>query len=341
MVKNKIFKPIQILIPLIIALIVVVWLFINDAKSVDISLIDISWRSIIALIAILATIIMREFGYMWRYRILSNNDLTWRQAFKVTMLCEFSSTITPSSVGGSSLAMIFMKREGIDIGRGTAIVLITLFLDELFFVISCPIIIAFTPIRDLFSSLNNSFSSGIEVTFWSVYSIIALWTLLLYIGIFHRPHYIKNLLISIFKLPILRKWRKDIEAFGDSIVNTSRDVRQNNFKWWLKTFFATSTSWIFRYLLVNVLFWGLICTDSQWIVFARQAVVWLILIVTPTPGGSGVSEWLFTQYYADIVSTTGTALLISLIWRIFSYYLYIIAGAITIPSWLKSKKDKN
>ena len=63
---------------------------------------------------------------------------TWRQAFRVNMLCEFTSAVTPSAVGGSSLIVLFLNKEGINAGRSTALTISCLFLDELFLVLACP-----------------------------------------------------------------------------------------------------------------------------------------------------------------------------------------------------------
>ena len=108
----------HIIIPLIMSLGVVVWLVAKDIAEIDLSKATFANFSIIALFFALGFITLRELAYMWRYKILTNGDLSWGQCFKVTMLCEFSSTITPSAVGGSSLAMVFMAREGIAAGSG-------------------------------------------------------------------------------------------------------------------------------------------------------------------------------------------------------------------------------
>ena len=72
-----------------------------------------------------------------------------------------------------------------------------------------------------------------------------------------------------------------------------------------------------------------------------RPVVWLLKkdsIFTYPPAISGVSEWLFSEYYADIVPTAQIALVVSLVWRIFSYYIYLLVGLVVIPSWLKKRK---
>ena len=58
-------------------------------------------------------------------------------------------------------------------------------------------------------------------------------------------------------------------------------------------------------------------------------------MISPTPGGSGLSEYIFTEYYSDLVPFAGVALVIAFFWRIISYYVYLIIGAFIVPGWLK------
>ena len=57
------------------------------------------------------------------------------------MLWEFTSAITPSAVGGTSFAIIYVHKEGINVGKSSAIVLLTSFLDELYFIVMFPLLI--------------------------------------------------------------------------------------------------------------------------------------------------------------------------------------------------------
>ncbi len=56
-------------------------------------------------------------------------------------------------------------------------------------------------------------------------------------------------------------------------------------------------------------------------------------MVSPTPGGSGISEWLFANYYGDLIGTVGIAAVMALIWRLFSYYIYLIIGMALLPAY--------
>ena len=61
-------------------------------------------------------------------------------------------------------------------------------------------------------------------------------------------------------------------------------------------------------------------------------------MISPTPGASGISEWLFTNYYGDLIGDVSAALVIAMIWRILSYYIYLFAGVCLAPSYFRKKR---
>lgn len=126
-----------------------------------------------------------------------------------------------------------------------------------------------------------------------------------------------------------------------NMKSTSEWVRRQSGAWWMQVFGATTLSWFSRYFVVNSLFWGFVPAASGLLVFGRQFVVWVVLMISPTPGGSGVSEWLFTNYYGDLINNLSVALVIAMIWRLLSYYIYLFAGAVLAPSYFKSRKKMN
>ncbi|MDE7412543.1 MAG: flippase-like domain-containing protein [Muribaculaceae bacterium] len=338
---KKTFSLWKVALPVLIGLGVVAYMFWHDARQEDFSMV---WRSmhfdvrgVLCIILGFLCMFGRDFGLTWRFRALTDRQLTWTQAWKVDMLCEFTNCVTPSAVGGSSLGMVFLNTQGIEMGRATTLMLTTLFMDELFFVIACPFIVLFTSSADIFASTGTDFSHGIKYTFWTVYLLITVWTFLLFTGIIWKPAWIKKTLDKISKWRWLRKWEKSISGLGDNMVATSVELRKKPFRFWLEVFWGTALAWTSRYLVVNVLFFGFIPADDryQWIIFARQFVIWVVLMVSPTPGGAGLSEWLFSEYYGDMVTSAGIALVLAIFWRLISYYLYLLIGAVMVPTWLR------
>ncbi|MDE6489594.1 MAG: flippase-like domain-containing protein [Muribaculaceae bacterium] len=340
---------IKMAIPLLLGGIAVLWLFHNEYEPGTWSSIRFTGRAVVGIA--LAWMFMggRDFGLMWRFRSLTDRHLSWRQALKVTMLCEFTSAITPSTVGGSALGMIFMHREGIDLGRATTLMLVTLFLDELFFVVLCPLVFLAVPSGMLFGFGEAGFVSGLKLAFWLVYAGIAVWTAVLFWGIFVRPQAVRRVLNALFSTRLLRRWQSQVADLGDNMVNAGRELRHRTPAWWCRVSGATVVSWLSRFMIVNALFFGFVGSADQLLVLARQFVVWLVLMVSPTPGGSGVSEWLFTDYYGDVISSAispagsvavgATVIAIAMFWRIISYYIYLLIGIFLVPSFLKTRKN--
>ena len=333
-------RPKYVALPIAIGLIAVGIMFWRDSEQFDFSLINISTKSIAYFLLAVLFMAGRDFGLTWRFRTLTDHDITWGQALRVNMLCEFTSAVTPSTVGGSSFGMIYLTGEGLNLGRSTAIMITTLFLDELFYVVACPVALALIGFSGLFDMANQQISASIRITFWIVYGGLSLWALILGLGIFVKPTAIRALLIGICRLPLLRRWQKDAAEMGDAIVATSKELRQKKFWWWLRAFFGTSLSWISRYMVVNALLLAFAIDADQVMVLARQLVIWVVLTICPTPGGSGVSEWIFKNYYGDMIASGALALLLALCWRIVSYYIYLVIGICVIPSWLRRWKHK-
>ena len=137
----------------------------------------------------------------------------------------------------------------------------------------------------------------------------------------------------------LRRWQPSVEKMTSNMVATSAWVKTCPRRWWLNVFGATVVSWFSRYLIVNALFWGFVPHSSPLLVFGRQFVVWVVLMVSPTPGGSGISEWMFTEYYGDLIGSAGIAVVLALIWRLITYYIYLVLGVILMPSYFSKKQQ--
>ena len=336
----------RVVLPVALGVGVAIWLFKRDIDSATLQSIVFDSRTVMGLCLALLFVAGRDFGLAWRFHTIAAGDLTWRRAWRTDIMCAFTSAITPSVVGGSALAIFYLNREGIKLGRATALTLTTLFLDELFFVVFCPVILLLLPWDDLFgmpgvdSAGSDLFLGGVKVVFWLVYAGIVIWTTILYFAIIARPDGSKRVLLRIASWRWLRRWRESIVGMADNMEATSAWVKGRSLRWWAEVFGGTVLSWFSRYFVVNALFWAFVPSASGLLVFGRQFVVWVVLMVSPTPGGSGISEWLFANYYGDLIGDLGVAAVLALVWRLFSYYIYLIAGVSLLPGYFGKNARK-
>ncbi|NEN23879.1 flippase-like domain-containing protein [Cryomorpha ignava] len=309
--------------------------------------IDWTWTSTMWILMALLGMVVRDVAYMYRIRVLTDDELSWKQSFRVIMLWEFASALTPSVVGGSGIAMFILNREKINLGKSTAIVLVSALLDELFYITMVAIVLIAIGTSNLFPiNLQKTIfgtTYGTQGLFWIGYGFICLLTTAIMIGVFFIPRTLKYLLLQIFRLPILRRWRYNVIQIGDDIITTSKELKGKPVIYWVKAFGATYVSWTARYLVVNFLILAFVSHESKIIsgfmehllIYARQLVMWVIMLISPTPGSSGVAEFAFSGFFKEFIPL-GLVGALALLWRLISYYPYLFIGAIILPRWLRA-----
>ncbi|MDR2868531.1 MAG: flippase-like domain-containing protein [Bacteroidales bacterium] len=330
----------RVLIPVLIG----VGFSVYSLIATHFNLSDLSGLHLSVRYLLLAFLLMgvRDLCYIWRLRVLTDKAIGWKDAFQVIMLWEFASSVTPSMVGGSAFAIFFIGAERIKLGKSTAIVMVTALLDELFYILAVAVVLILVG-AEIFE-VNNAFSVNIIPWFFSGYGFIILLTTIITVGLFVAPLSIKKILMWIFSLPVLRKWKAKAAQTGDDIILSSKELKGKSWKYWTKASLATALSWTARFVVLNALIlsanaeikfhWG-----DQLMIYAKQLIMWVMLLISPTPGASGIAEFSFSAFFAnyfqgDLQHT------IAILWRAISYYPYLAIGLIVLPIWLTKIEKK-
>lgn len=320
-------------------------LFYNEysRSEIDWSLISFTPLSILFLLLAILMMVFRDLAYMFRIGILTDNLLSWKQRFNVIMLWEFASAVTPGVVGGAAVAMFILEREKIPLGKSTALVIITAILDNFFYILLLPVLFLFISAETLFPAGLESMRAGGMTIFWIGYSILTAINLLLLSSIFVYPRLFGNLAKFIYRLPILKRRMHKAEKFALDIETASRELKGKPLFFWFKLMAVTIWSWTSRYLVINFVLLAFIQIGlfDNAIILGRQLVMWLVMLVTPTPGGSGMAEYLFSELLSDFIKNGTLALSLAFLWRLISYYPYLLVGSILLPRWLQKSKEAN
>lgn len=296
-----------------------------------------SFAAIMSLFGALLMLILRDFFYMYRIRVLSNGHLSWRSSFDVIMLWEFASALTPSVVGGSGVAVFILNREGMNVGKSTATVMVTALMDELFFILMVPMLFLAVGLDDLFpdSAAFSAFgANSIKSVFWAGYGIIVLLTSMILLSIISYPKRTKRILVGIFSFRLLRRWQKKMAQWGDEMIVSSKELKGQKLGYWSRAFGATIVSWTARYFTLNFIFLAFVGGFDHLQVYGRQLVMWVIMLISPTPGSSGVAELAFSVFF-DYLVPGGLLAIATVLWRLLTYFPYLIAGTIVLPGWLR------
>lgn len=338
--------PAKIILPAFLGLAVVAWLMIKEIDAAAINTLRFTWMSAFWLGVAFIFVILRTFFYTWRIKALCDNSITWRQSLRIILLWEFTSAISPSTVGGTAVAVVFLNKEGLSLGRSTTVVLLTSFLDELYFVLVFPLLLPFAGLKTLF--VNTAAGTGSYLLNNLVllaaigYAIILAWVLFVGYGLFLNPKGIKNLIVSFFRLPFFRRWKDAAEKAGNDIITSSNELKTKSAAYWTNAIVTTFLSWTFRYFVVNVIILAFFAFGDHLLLFTRQLVLWIMMIISPTPGGSGFAEIILGSYIRDLLPVRpevagSLSLGMAVMWRAISYYPFLVAGALIVPAWLQRK----
>ena len=341
-------KATKVILPTVIGLGVVAFIFYREFFSPNsefdpqvLKTVSFTWTSIFWLLVAFLCMIGRDFGYMIRIRSLSDWQLNWRQAFRIIMLWEFTSAVTPGAVGGTSVATVYVHKEGINVGRSSAMVMVTSLLDELYFVIMFPLLVILVGAEQLFSIQDSpGWTHGIIAAALVGYGIKLIWVLGMSYGLFFNPRGLSKLIYRLFHLPGLRHWKRGAGKAALDIIVSAKEMKSKNPKYWINALLSTFLSWTSRYGVVNFMFLAFFAVQDHLMIFARQLVMWIILLVTPTPGGSGVAELMFDKFLGEFILIAIPAIALAFLWRLISYYPYLIIGIILMPKWLNDKFKK-
>ena len=61
--------------------------------------------------------------------------------------------------------------------------------------------------------------------------------------------------------------------------------------------------------------------------------MWIVMMISPTPGSSGTAEFFYGQFFEQFLGKY--TFVTSIVWRLLSYYPYLILGAFFLPRWVR------
>ena len=346
--QKKIFKvldPKNIWVPITLGLGIVFLLFYLDDKfSIDnLNLIFDASAGGVALAFLV--LIARDAGYAYRIRTLTGKEINWSRSIVVIILWEFASAVTPSVVGGTAVAVFILTIEGIKFGKSLAFVMLTAILDNLFFVIAAPLVMLLTK-GLIFPTieLKNGEEFNIHFIFFLSYGLIAIYTLVMSYALFAQPRAFKWFLLKCTNLKWLKRYRVRAGQYGDEIIMASKELKGKLAMYWIRISLSTIFIWSARYLMLNSLItaYKSISISDHILIFSRQIIMWIVMLISPTPGASGAAEFAFPTFFKEFLGEY--TLVTSLFWRLMSYYPYLLLGAIFLPRWVRNRffgKQKN
>ncbi|WP_088124926.1 lysylphosphatidylglycerol synthase domain-containing protein [Roseivirga misakiensis] len=328
-------------IPVIIGLGIVVALAITDDRLNVETLGLIKDISPIALVVSVFVLLSKDLVNMARLKFLSKKSVFWASAIRIIFLWEFAIAVTPPVLGATGVLVYIMFREKLSFGTALAYTLLLATFDNLFFLTASPlaILISNGAVLPDSTAATNNLGQSIRSLFWLSYALIAVYTSFMLSAVLLFPKAIRRLTAWVMNLKWLKKWRLTVLKQADDLLLVSQILKGKSVKFWLTILGITYLVWILKYSVLNGLVSGFAepTLMDQGILLGRHLIMWIVLLVSPAPGNAGAAELIFPLFFEDYLKDYTFICL--LIWRLLSYYPYLLIGALILPKWIRGAKS--
>jgi hypothetical protein len=370
-------SPWKIILPIVLGLGLVVYMLVANFNAEEFSKINMTTHTYFWIGMAALFVCIRHFCYMVRLRVITEGQFSWRKCFDLIVIWEFSSALTPTSVGGSAVSMFVISREkGMTAGRTVMIVLYTVVVDTFFFLTMLCVFFAIFGARAIFpgcDSLTDLLNHGWATAFLGAFSFMFIYGSLVFYGVIVNGNALRRFLLGLFSLPLLRRFKKGVEHFTGDMVAASTQIRGKGWRFHFGAIGATAGAWMSRFMVLNCLILAFITysdnvevkahydqlmineldyniVTQQVFIYAREQAMYVLMAVIPSPGAAGGAEFAFLAFHADYLPAPQMidgkeviptlSIIIGTIWRLLTFYSYLIFGAIVVPRWVASLMAK-
>jgi uncharacterized protein (TIRG00374 family) len=327
---------------------VILWSVVEGASWRALTSVRVAWAWVLVALAL---VVLRDVGYVIRLMVLARGELGVKRATSSILLWELASALTPSVVGGSAVAAFILHRNGLSWGRSLATVMSTALLDELYFLVAVPAVALAVGWAAFLPDGASWVEGSVTTIFVGGYVFMAVLATFLSTALFGAPKRIRAGLESLASRRPFSRWGEPLRHVASDLHDASRDLRTMSWRAWCQTAAATAVSWTARFLTLNALLMAFLepmMRDgdalSQFGVWARQLSMWTVMMISPTPGSSGLAELALPTFMSDVMPVAMTATVwaaVVLMWRYVTYHIYLLVGGALMPFWLAQTSSPN
>lgn len=286
-------------------------------------------------LAVLVTL-LKVYLTAEKVRFLADKTISRMASIRIALTWDFASAITPSTIGGAPVATYAMTKEGIKLGKSSAIMLYGVLLDQFWYAMAVPILLIsglyFEVIPDEIGTVGN-------VSMFLIYAGLLSYGVILVYGLLINPSMLKKIVTKLFKLRILRKFSDKAKAETENLEKYSAQLRQKPASFVIKAFLLTAATWLTKVALPVIVVLSLLPADEI-LLTLRSLAMNLAFLVIPTPGGSGGVEGLFALFLGPLINRSGFIGLAVFVWRIITYYSSIGLGIFAMMWYVNKTVSK-
>lgn len=253
-------------------------------------------------------------------------------SYKSTAICRYYDCITPFSFGGQPFQVFYLNNRGVKAGIASSVPLAKYLFSQITFCVISLIML-------ILGASYYGDSSRLVVTFSIISLCISFLFLIIIIFASVDKKILPNIILHITKFLNKIKLIKDYKITFTKTMRTLLEY-QRSVRYYLKSFWTTFLTIVLSvgiiglkacipYLIYVYLLRGQV-EATFFVVFSKFIICELATMFMPLPGGSGMAEISFSALFATLFvgDNSGYLFWAVLIYRIASYYIYLLQGFI-------------
>ncbi|MEQ9823952.1 MAG: lysylphosphatidylglycerol synthase transmembrane domain-containing protein [Puniceicoccaceae bacterium] len=256
----------------------------------------------------------------WRLSHIVGHPIRLVKAVGITLSMEFAIAATPAGFGGMVTRVALQKKQGIPYAASTAMMTADWVADLLFFAILTPV--GIWQLAGLAAQWDLN---------WRVPGLLALALLacvLIGCCAWSVREKMRSWIPARYRYIWRARWSRLAETVSEhlqSVKQCARMVGSSHRMDYLWVLLFASVQWTCRYGILVVIFVLLGQSIPPVLLMLLQGSLFLLGLVVVLPGGGGSVEVLSTVALSPLVGVQSATLAV-VIWRFFTYYLYLMGG---------------
>lgn len=249
-------------------------------------------------------------------------------SYKSTAICRYYDCITPFSFGGQPFQIFYLNSRGVKAGIASSVPLAKYMFSQISFcIISLVMLIVGV------TKYNESVQVVVTLSIISLCISIFFLALIVFLSMSKRvaPRITMSFIKLLHKLKIVKNPKLTFTKIIRQLTEYRRSIIYYLKSFWTTLFtFALSILIILLKASIPYLIYCFLVPDpnvSFTLIFIKFLLCELASTYIPLPGGSGMAEISFSSLFASLfLDSSGSLFWALLIYRIATYYLYIIQG---------------
>ena len=293
---------------------------------------NIDWGIFMLVILCYVVFFFLETSKIWLLIFKTHKKNRPALAFKTAVIGRYYDSITPMATGGQPFQIYYMTKRGVSGSDALSVTMGKYVLQQVAYVIFSLAVLIYSVV-----SANATASTGATVvtaTSWIGFGISAAIVFLVTLVSINKTlgyKLVSGCLKLLHKMKIVKNYDQQFKKVQKTVGDFQSTMKHYATKDPLT--FVSSLIINFAYYLVRYCLPFLIYASFYGFNFAVFGEIFVYCVMVdlsasffPLPGGTGASELSFTVLFGKLFGVGGNLFWAMLIWRIFTYYIYILQG---------------